>query len=465
MLGPPLSCVVSVSGVRGVVGDTLRVEHALGLAQAFAIAVAHGGPVVVGRDTRASGRALVQAVSAGLAAAGCPVIELGIVPTPTVAIAVTHLGAAGGIQVSASHNPHEWNALKFFTSGGRNIDGEQLEWLLNCYRDPPMGLHRRWDGIGGWREEHGVLDIHLQRVLAAVEAGAIRARRFTVLVDCVNGAGCVLAPRLLAALGARVVAVHDRTDLPFPRDPEPTAANLRQVGALVRAANADLGFVQDPDADRLAIIDEQGRYIGEECTLALCALARLEQAGPGNLVCTNLSTSRLIDDVAARCAARVERTPVGEAHVVDAIQRHQAAIGGEGNGGVIDPRVVLGRDSHIAMALVLELLARRQQPLSEIVRGLPSYAIHKEKLALDRAALRAALPALQAAFAGDGMHSDQRDGLKLLGHDRWVHVRASGTEPVTRVIAEAPTAEEAQALCARVRALLGAEQIIDGHRL
>lgn len=457
MLGPPLECVVSVSGVRGVVGDTLRVEHALGLAQAFAVAVAHGGPVVLGRDTRASGPALAQAVAAGLAAGGCAVIDLGIVPTPTVAIAVAQLKAAGGIQVSASHNPAEWNALKFFNAQGRNIDRGQLDWLLACYRDPPRGLHQRWDGIGALRHDGSLLEVHRERVLAAVDAAAIRARRPTVLLDCVNGAGAMLAPRLLAALGARVVAVHDRTDLPFPRDPEPTAANLRHAGALVRAADADVGFVQDPDADRLAIIDESGRYIGEEYTLALCALARLEAAGPGAVVCANLSTSRMLDDIAARLGARVERTPVGEAHVVDAMQRHGAALGGEGNGGVIDPRVVLGRDSHIAMALVLELMARRRLPLSEIVRSIPAYAIHKEKLAIERERLQAAISQIAAAFSGDGVSVDTRDGLKLTWRDRWLHVRASGTEPLARAIAEAPTLDAARELCARVRALLGIE--------
>lgn len=456
MLGPKLECVVSVSGIRGVIGDTLMVEQVLGLAQAFGVAIAHCERVVVGRDSRTTGPLLAQAVAAGLRAVGCEVIDIGIVPTPTVAIAVSEFGAFGGIMISASHNPSEWNALKFFNRDGRNVDQTQLDWILECYKDPPMGRHRRWDAVGGWREDRTPLDIHLKRVLAAVDVAAIRSQRPTVMLDCVNGSGSVLAPRLLAALGCNVIAIHDRLDLPFPRDPEPTAHNVRHLGAMVRAANADVGFVQDPDADRLAIVDETGRYLGEEYTLVLCAAARLSAAGPASLACTNLSTSRMLEDVAARYGARVERTKVGEANVVDGMQKHGAVIGGEGNGGIIDPRVVLGRDSHIGMALVLELLANLKAPLSEVVRTIPVYAIHKEKVAMDRKAVAAAIPGLKAAAWATGAHSDERDGLKLSWPDRWVHLRASGTEPMSRIISEAPGMEQARELADQVRAATGA---------
>jgi len=457
MAAAPLRCVVSVSGIRGIFGEDISVEQILGLAQAFGVSLAARGRVVVGRDSRTTGPLLAQAVAAGLRAVGCEVVDLGIVPTPTVAIAVGALQAAGGVQISASHNDARWNALKFFSADSRNVDGPQLERILAAYREPPAELSRRWDGVGEWRENHSVLDLHLQRVLEAVDVAAIRALHPTVLLDCVNGAGSVLAPRLLAALGCTVVAVHDRLDLPFPRDPEPTAHNVRHLGALVRAANADIGFVQDPDADRLAIVDEGGRYLGEEYTLVLCAASRFAALGAGAVACTNLSTSRMLEDVAARHGGRVVRAKVGEANVVDAMQAHGAAIGGEGNGGIIDPRVVMGRDSHIGMALVLELLARAKAPLSEVVRGIPAYAIHKEKVALDRAAVSAAIPALKAAAWAAGAQSDERDGLKLIWPDRWVHLRASGTEPMSRIIAEAPVMEQARELADRVRAATGAK--------
>jgi phosphomannomutase len=456
MLGPKLHCVVSVSGIRGIIGDTLMVEQVMGLSQAFGVAVAHCERVVVGRDSRSTGPLLMQAVCAGLRAVGCDVIDLGVVPTPTVAIAVGQHKAFGGIQISASHNPSEWNALKFFNRDGRNVDQTQLDWILECYKDPPMGYHRRWDAVGGYREDRSALDEHHRRVMAAVDVNAIRSARPRVLLDCVNGAGSVLAPKLLTALGCEVIAIHDRLDLPFPRDPEPTADNLKHLGALVVAAGADVGFVQDPDADRLAIVDETGRYLGEEYTLVLCAAARLSAAGPNSLACTNLSTSRMLEDVATRYGARVERTKVGEANVVDGMQKHGAVVGGEGNGGVIDPRVVMGRDSHIGMALVLELLATAKAPLSEVVRTIPTYAIHKEKVALDRKAVSAAIPALKAAAWSHGAHIDERDGLKLSWPDRWVHLRASGTEPVSRIIAEAPVVDQARELADHIRQATGA---------
>lgn len=459
MLGPKLECVVSVSGIRGVVGDTLLVEQVLGLAQAFGVAVAHCERVVLGRDTRTTGPLFAQAVAAGLRAVGCEVIDLGIVPTPTVAIAVKEFGAFGGIMVSASHNNAEWNALKFFNREGRNVDHSQLDWILECYKDPPMGRHRRWDGVGAYRQDAGILDVHRKRVLASVDVAAVRSAGLKVVVDCVNGAGSVLAPRLLADLGCTITAIHDRLDLPFPREPEPTAHNVRHLGAIVRAAGADVGFVQDPDADRLAIVDETGRYLGEEYTLVLCAAARLAAAGPGSLAVTNLSTSRMLEDVAHRHGCRVERAKVGEANVVDAMQKHNAVVGGEGNGGVIDPRVVLGRDSHIGMALVLELLAKAKAPLSEVVRGIPTYAIHKEKVALDRAAVHAAIPGLRSAPWAADATIDDRDGVKFIWSDRWVHLRASGTEPVSRIIAEAPNAEHALELAELVRSAAGASLV------
>lgn len=459
MPGAKLECVVSVSGIRGVIGDTLNVGQVLGLAEAFGVAIAHCERVVVGRDTRATGPLLVQAVCAGLRAVGCEVIDLGIVPTPTVAIAVKEHGAFGGIMVSASHNGSEWNALKFFNRDGRNVDHSQLDWILECYKDPPMGRHRRWNGVGGYRLDSSSLEVHRQRVLAAVDAAAIRAAGLKVVLDCVNGAGSVMAPRLLADLGCSVTAIHDRLDLPFPREPEPTAHNVRHLGAFVRAAGADVGFVQDPDADRLAIVDDTGRYLGEEYTLVLCASARLAAAGAGSLAVTNLSTSRMLEDVAHRHGCKVERAKVGEANVVDAMQKHDAVVGGEGNGGVIDPRVVLGRDSHIGMALVLELLAKAKTPLSEVVRGIPSYAIHKEKVALSRSEVHALIPRLRSAAWAAEAQTDDRDGIKFMWPDRWVHLRASGTEPMSRIIAEAPNPEHAQELAAVLREAAGASLV------
>ena len=461
----PLRCVVSVSGIRGIIGETLNLDELLGLAAAYGQVMAPGGTVILGRDSRPTGAMVAQVVAAGLRGVGCRVVDIGVVPTPTVPIMIGHLGAQGGIQISASHNPAEWNALKLFSGAGRNVDQAQLDQVLAAYQAGP-----RWQGFagcGGMRHDDSAIDVHIARVLAVVDVELIRRARLTVVVDSVNGAGSAIAPKLLAALGCQVVPLYTRPDQLFPRDPEPTAANVKHLGGVVRAMDADIGFVQDPDADRLAVIDDRGTYLGEEYTLVLCAAARLSAAhlaGEPNLVaCTNLSTSRMLEDVAARFGARVVRSKVGEAHVVGAMQDHRALIGGEGNGGVIDPRVVWGRDSQIGMALILEYLARAKQPLSEVVNTIPRYAIHKEKIAIDRAGVTAAIPVVGKDPLAKGAEFITADGLKLAWADRWVHLRASGTEPVSRVIAEAPTAEEARQLCAAVRQAMGGVAVITGH--
>jgi phosphomannomutase len=461
----PLRCVVSVSGIRGIIGETLNIDELLRLAAAYGTAIAPGGTVVLGRDSRPTGALVAQAVAAGLRAVGCRVVDIGMVPTPTVPIMITELQAQGGIQISASHNPAQWNALKLFTGEGRNVDQAQLDRVLAAYALAPNW--QGYAGCGGYRTIDTAIEVHLQRVLRVVDVDLIRRAQLTVVLDSVNGAGSAIGPKLLAALGCRVVPLYTRPDQLFPRDPEPTAANVRHLGGVVRAMDADIGFVQDPDADRLAVIDDRGTYLGEEYTLVLCAAARLAAehlAGTTNLVvCTNLSTSRMLEDVASRFGARVVRAKVGEAHVVGSMQLERAVIGGEGNGGIIDPRVVWGRDSQIGMALVLEYLARAKQPLSEVVNSIPRYAIHKEKVGLDRAGVTRAIAIVREHPLAQGAEVIVIDGLKLVWPDRWVHLRASGTEPMSRVIAEAPTADQARELCAAVRTAMGGVEILSGH--
>jgi phosphomannomutase len=460
----PLRCVVSVSGFRGIVGETIDVPTVVALAQAYGRSIAKGGLVVLGRDSRPTGAMFAQAAAAGLRAVGCDVVDIGIVPTPTVPIMIGRLKAAGGLQISASHNPVAWNAVKCFDRRGRNIDGQQLDRLLLAYE---RGVAQEpWQACGGQWDDDSATLVHLERVLGIVEVEAIRARRFTVLIDSVNGSGSVIAPQLLDQLGCRVLPLNTDPSRLFPRDPEPTAANVTETGAVAKALGADVAFVQDPDADRLAIIDDTGRYIGEEYTLVLCAAARLAAARAAGVkqpvACTNLSTSRMLDDVAAGLGARVVRSAVGEANVVDAMMAHKAVIGGEGNGGVIEPRVVWGRDSQAGMALVLELLARRGERLSAVVAGIPRYHIHKEKVAADREQVAACAEALVTAPWARGAAVDRQDGLKLSWADSWLHLRASGTEPASRIIAEAPDAKRARELAAACRKLLGAA-VIEAH--
>ena len=465
-------CVVSISGIRGIVGKAMNPGLTMVLAAAVGKRLAKGKRVILGRDSRGSGALLAQAVAAGLRGVGCEVVDLGIVPTPTVPLMIKKLRAGAGIQISASHNPEPWNALKIYTRRGRNVDAKELDQVLQTAHlldGQASEAWQSWDNLGAHVTNTDAVAEHIAAITQAVDVRVIREAQFTVVMDSVNGAGAVIAPQLLEHLGCRVIPLFDRADRLFPRDPEPNAHNVVETGKVVKALGADIGFVQDPDADRLAVIDGRGTYIGEEYTLVLCAASRFAAArtakGRGAtkpVAVTNLSTSRMLEDVAQAHGARVVRTAVGEANVLDAMQREEALIGGEGNGGVIDPRVVACRDSQVGMALILEFLARTKQSLQQAVSAIPRYAMHKEKVNLSRPEVVAAMPMIRTSTVAQGAECDEQDGLKLIWPDRWVHIRASGTEPVSRIISEAPTRKEALALAVTLRKLTGA-RVVAGH--
>ncbi len=350
---PVPSLKISISGVRGIVGEALTPLLLTHFAQAYASYVG-GGTVLLGRDTRRSGEMACQAVVAGLLAGGCRVLDAGIVPTPTVQLNVPRLGCAGGVIVTASHNPEEWNALKLVAGDGRFLSPLQAEELLDIYHQEES----RGAEEPGTRVEPcpDALDAHLRAVLELVDVDAIRRRQFRVAVDCVNGAGAVLTPRLLTALGVTAVPLYTTPGAGFPHTPEPLPEHLGELSRAVAAEGCDLGFAQDPDADRLALVDERGVCLGGEYTLALAVKHVLERQGGGTVV-VNLSTSRAIDDVAALTGASVFRSKIGEINVILEMQRRRAVIGGEGNGGVIYPALHYARDSFIGMALILEHLA------------------------------------------------------------------------------------------------------------
>jgi phosphomannomutase len=434
--------IISVSGLRGIVGTSLTPEIAARYACACA-AELPAGPVVLGRDGRASGPALRAGIEAALSAAGREVLDADVAATPTVGVLVRSAGAAGGLQISASHNPPEYNGLKLFTAEGRVAPAEFGARVAARYRQSALapatgdrpGRTAPWPGDTVAR--------HLALVLGLVDGERIRRRRFRVLLDATHGAGSLLGRRLLEALGCQVTLLGGHPDGQFEHPPEPTAENLAGVATAARAAEAELAFCQDPDADRLALIDETGRYVGEEYTLALCAdwvLART----PGPVV-INCSTSRMTEDLAVRYGATLYRSAVGEANVVDEMLRRGAVLGGEGNGGVIHPAVGLVRDSFVAMALVLDALAADGRSLGAWVDSLPRYAIVKTKLPLAAERVPRALAALERRFPEAAI--DRRDGLRLDWPGRWLLVRASNTEPIVRAIAEAETAAAAQALC------------------
>jgi phosphomannomutase len=433
--------IISVSGLRGIVGETLTPEVAIRYAAALA-AVAPPGPIILARDSRPSGRMLAGAINSGLEAVGRSTINVGIAATPTTGVLVRHLNAAGGIQITASHNPSPYNGLKLFSAAGRVIPANLGERVLEQYRTG----HPAWvahDGLGTGELLIDTQSAHLALVLATIRPERIVRCRFRVLLDSNHGAGGPLGRRLLEELGCTVTILGEQPDGQFAHTPEPTAENLAGVCSAVTAAGADIGFCQDPDADRLAIIDAAGRYIGEEYTVALCAEQVLRQT-KGPLV-TNCSSSRMTQDLAERAGVPFFRSAVGEANVVDCMLARQAIFGGEGNGGPIHPGVGLVRDSFVGMALLLDAMAERELAIAAMADALPRYQIVKTKIALAKDKIPVALTALESHFH-DGT-ADRMDGLRLDWPGRWLLVRGSNTEPIVRAIAEAPTAAVAQRLC------------------
>ena len=447
-----MSLMRSVSGLRGIVGADLVPEVVTRYAAGFGgfVRGRGGRRVAVGRDSRQSGPAFAAAAIDALAAAGVDVIDLGMVPTPTAQLAVETLGLDGGIVVTASHNPVEWNALKFIGAGGRFLNRAEADALFALVDG---GSAAGSVGKAGTvAADAGAVGRHLDRLLALpwLDTPAIRARRFTVALDCVRGAGATIMPALFEALGCLVHAINLEPDGRFPREPEPIPEHLGELAALVRETGAHIGMAVDPDVDRLALVDETGRPIGEDYTLAFAVRAVLARRnGP---VVTNLSTSLVVDDAAAELGGSVARAPVGEANVVERMVERRAVVGGEGNGGVILPDVHLGRDAPVAATLALQLLADRGVPVSAVVNSAPRYVIVKTKLARPAGALEPWYEAVRRRFSG--AVEDRQDGLRLALKDRWLHVRPSGTEPVVRIIAEAPDRASARELVARGEAAL-----------
>jgi len=442
--------MVSVSGIRGRVGEALTPEIVASYAAAFgawALKANPGKPVVVGRDSRVSGPMFHRVALGALQSVGANVIDIGLTTTPTCQLAVEDHHAAGGIMLSASHNPIEWNALKFIGAGGLFLEaGEGAEMRAFVERGIPRAP---WDRLGSVDADSGAAGRHLERILKIpyVDVAKIRARRFHVALDCVHGAGAVIVPALLERLGCRVTAINMEPDGRFPRPPEPIPENLGELERLVRDSRADLGVAVDPDVDRLALVSDQGKAIGEDYTLALAVMLVLRhRSGP---VVTNLSTSLVVEDAVTAGGSTLARTPVGEVNVAIRMRELRAVVGGEGNGGVILPEVHLGRDAPLGVALILQLLAETDKALSAVAAGLPRYVIVKDKLDRPKASLESVYSSLRDAFSDARV--DTQDGLRLAWTDRWLHVRPSGTEPIVRVIAEAPTERGARELVRRAR--------------
>ena len=429
---------ISISGVRGVIGESLTPGLLTRFAQAFGTYVG-SGTIVIGRDPRTSGEMVEQAVIAGLLSSGCRVLDIGMCPVPTIQLLVRRHRALGGIAITASHNPAEWNALKFVGSDGLFLNSGKAREMLDIYH---QGEYTKVAGseMREIEEISGATDLHLQTILDTLGPLPQSEKKLRVVLDACNGAGSLVGPKLLEALGAEVIPINVIPNGLFPRPAEPLAENLGDLCAAVKEHQADVGFAQDMDADRLAVVSEQGMPIGEDYTLVLATLHVLShELGP---VVANLSTTSALQEVATRFRCPLFLTKIGEVNVTEEMQKQNAVIGGEGNGGVIYPRINFARDSLVGMALVLHLLAETGQTITELVNSFPQFSVIKEKLACPSHKISAVLKMLHNEYAGYTM--DVRDGVKVMLPNGWFLVRGSNTEPIIRVIAEAGSDTDAR---------------------
>lgn len=434
----------SVSGIRGIVGESFTPELLISAGAAFA-KYAKYGTVVVGRDSRPTGEAVAMNIISVLLLSGCDVVDIGVVPTPTVQVMVEELKAAGGIVISASHNPVEWNALKLINSSGTFLSQSDISKLFAQMEKEPV--FRRWDKIGRLSTNSGASAIHIKKVLDVVDVNLVKKKKFHVVLDSVNGAGSVITPELLKALGCRVTVINCTPDGIFPRGAEPLPENLTQLSEAVIKNGADIGFAQDPDADRLAIVDEKGKPLGEEYTVTLVT-DHLLLKEKGRVV-VNLSTTKAVEDVAAKHGVSFARSKVGEINVVEEMKKKGARIGGEGNGGVISPEIHLGRDSLAGIVYILEMMASRGKKISDIMKDIPSYYMKKGKVTLKPGApINDIIAGITEKSGGekisriDGLRIDFKKNEEF--RNGWVHLRSSNTEPVFRIIAESDSEEKTE---------------------
>lgn len=488
-----MTLIASVSGIRGTFGDGLHPDNLVQYAKAYGLWIrqewskeissskstskqtssrkgsgqSNDNPVVVlGRDSRVTGEICEHLVSATLRSMGIDIISLGIVPTPTVAMAVLHYQSNGGIILSASHNPAEWNALKLLNDRSEFLDssqGAKVLALMDSTAETDESTWVPWDQTGVYSSDTEAINRHIEAILTHpwIDREAIRKAGFSVAVDAVNGAGSEAIPALLTALGVKVHALNCTPDGYFPHNPEPLAEHLGEICAFVYEQQSTqkhihLGVVTDPDADRLALVDERGELFGEEYTQAIAfdwALGHAlesDRGGEKPCVATNLSSSRVTDWVAQKYGVQCHRSAVGEIHVVKEMQAHGAVMGGEGNGGVIDPQLHYGRDSLIGVAIVLHMMSTKALKASELRESYPTFVMSKQKRALEELGMDANSFLDKVANAFAHLSPNTVDGVKLDFEHGWVHMRKSNTEPIIRFYSEAQTAAEAEALIQHV---------------
>jgi phosphomannomutase len=450
----PQELIISISGMRGLIGENLFPETASSYGSAFGTFLKKSHlpdeklSVAIGRDSRPSGQMIFSAVAAGLAAVGIDVIDLGICSTPAVGVMLRHLNCAGGIVITASHNPTPYNGIKLLLENGIAPPKEMAEQIIQMYQDPQPSFVDSL-GCGALKPDMRANQIHLDKVLAIVDKDKIAAKHFKVVLDSVNGAGGTEGLMLLEALGCEVIPMNIEATGIFAHTPEPTAENLITLCGKVSESGAHIGFAQDPDADRLAIVDESGSYIGEEFTLAFASKFIFSQMQGAAAV--NLSTSRMIDDIAEKAGCSVIRTPVGEANVANAMVENKCVIGGEGNGGIIDLRVGPIRDSLVGMALTLALLTETGKTVSQLADEVGGYAMYKSKYPANKQQAAAIIEKAKTIFTDAVVNTS--DGCRFDFPDGWIHIRTSNTEPIMRIIFETKNVETANSYREQIEAI------------
>ena len=433
---------IGITGVRGIVGETFTPEIAIGFAQAFGTYL-DSGRILVCRDTRASGAMVRSAVLSGLLAAGCEVIDLGICPTTSMQLAITWLGAVGGIAITAGHNPAQWNALKFVRADGLYLNQTQAEELLDIFHQGEF-TKATWDQIKPAIKYEDVIEHHIEVLKGAFDIRAIREKKLVVSVDCCNGACARLVPRWLEELGCKVLTINDDPTAPFPHNPEPRPETMAQLAAVVKAAGADIGFAHDADGERLGIVTEMAEPLSEELTLVLAADTRLRRR-LGTIV-TSVSTTSAIDKIVTHYGGRVVRTPVGQTFISEGLLEHNGILGGEGSGGVAVPEVHLTHDSAAAIGLVLERLAHTGERISEVVQQLPHLVMLKHNVPIAPNRIYSMLQNFRLEVERAQFDCDLTDGIRVTLPEGWVHVRASNTESMIRIIVEAEELANARKL-------------------
>ena len=434
--------MISVSGIRGIFGDTLTPDNVIKYAAHFGKLVG-GGKIIVGRDSRVTGPAMFHAVVSGLISSGCDVVNIGIASTPTVLLTVEESDANGGIAITASHNPAQWNAMKFVDKNGMFLIPEKADKFIKMLDNKPDFVD--WSKIGKITEDFQATQRHIDKILQIpyIDIEKIRLKKYKVVIDSVNGAGGLISPKLLRDLGCDVVEINSEPTGIFAHTPEPLNKNLKQLEEAVQKHNADIGFATDPDVDRLAIVSDKGKAIGEEFSLLLAEEFVLRHK-KGDIV-TNLSSSMASEDIAKKYGVNVYRTKVGEINVGKKMKEVNAAIGGEGNGGIICPEVHYTRDAPVGMALILSYMAETEKKISELVSQIPRYFFAKDKIIVEPSLLDTIMQKVPDLFKGYKI--DTTDGYKILGDKFWIHIRKSGTEPIIRVYTESESEEYSRKLC------------------